>query len=111
MSNLNNNQMDISVSYTGLKEASENMINKVDIMKQALSKATNVMSKTEDSFKSESADLLRDKYHSLYSKFNDFYDAITKYATFLSTTATKYEEADKTIKQTADELLTSDYNE
>ena len=37
---MNNNQMDISVSYVGLKEASESMINKVDVMKQALSKAS-----------------------------------------------------------------------
>lgn len=107
---MNNNQMDISVSYTGLKEASESMLNKVDIMKQALNKATTVMGNTEDSFKSESADLLRDKYHSLYAKFSDFYDAITKYATFLSTTAAKYEEADTTIKKSAEDLLTSDYN-
>ncbi|MGN1371295.1 MAG: WXG100 family type VII secretion target [Candidatus Coprovivens sp.] len=106
---MSNNQMDISVSYTGLKEASEAMINKVDVMKQALDKATTVMSNTEDSFKSESADMLREKYHSLYAKFGDFYDSITKYATFLSTTATKYEEADTSIKKNAEDLLTSEY--
>lgn len=107
---MNNNQMDISVSYAGLKEASEGMLNKVDIMKQALNKATTVMGNTEDSFRSESADMLREKYHSLYAKFGDFYDSITKYATFLSSTAAKYEEADSTIKKTAEDLLTSEYN-
>jgi uncharacterized protein YukE len=107
---MNNNQMDISVSYVGLKEASESMINKVDVMKQALSKASTVMANTEDSFKSEAADMLRDKYHSLRVKFDDFYDSITKYATFLATTANKYEEADANIKKSAEDLLTSDYN-
>lgn len=107
---MNTNQMDISVSYAGLKESSEAMLNKVDVMKQALDKATTVMGNTEESFKSESADMLREKYHSLYAKFGDFYDAITKYATFLSTTATKYEEADTTIKKSAEDLLTSEYN-
>lgn len=106
----NNNQMDISVSYVGLKESSESMINKVDVMKQALNKATTVMKNTEDSFRSEAADMLRDKYHSLHAKFEDFYDSITKYATFLSATATKYEEADTTIKKTAEDLLTSEYD-
>lgn len=107
---MNNNQMDISVSYAGLKESSEGMLNKVEIMKQALNKATTVMKNTEDSFKSESADMLREKYHSLRSKFDDFYESINNYAAFLSKTAAKYEEADKNIKKTAEDLLTSDYN-
>lgn len=106
-----NNQMDISISYTGLKDSSEAMIRQVDVMKQALSKATTVMQNTEESFKSESADMLREKYHILYAKFHDFYDSITNYANFLAKTAASYEEADKNIQKNAEDLLTSDYNE
>lgn len=105
-----NNQMDISVSYEGLRSSAEQMLNKVEAMKIALNKATNVMGKTEESFRSEAADMLREKYHSLYAKFPDFYDSITKYANFLTTTANKYQEADKNITQSAEEYLTSEYN-
>ncbi len=106
---MNNNQMDISISYEGLKNSATEMTNKVEIMKSALSKATTIMGRTEQSFKSESAENLREKYNTLYAKFGDFYDAITKYATFLNTTAGKYAEADKKIAQNAQDL-TSDYN-
>lgn len=106
---MNNSQMDISISYEGLRDSANSILKKVEIMKQSLSKATTVMDRTEHSFKSDAADGLREKYHSLYSKFDDFYDAITKYAEFLTTTANKYQEAENKINQNAQDL-TSEYD-
>ena len=102
--------MDLKVSSEELRSNALQMKNKIEIMKSSLQTASNVISTTSTSFQGTGADAIRNKYHSLEGKFNDFYNAMTNYATFLETVANRYEEENANIAKKAEELLTSDYN-
>lgn len=101
--------MDMQVNSAELARAAENLRSDVDTMSRVLSEATETINKTTSSWESAAAENLRARYTSLSGRFQDFYDAINKYAKFLDNTASAYESADKKITNKADELLNSDY--
>lgn len=100
----------INVSPAELRNAAANLRQYVEQMRSSLDDSTVCVKGTEQSWDSESAVNLRNKYNSLAGKFPDFYDAVTKYAQFLDTTAASYEEQDKKITQSADQALNNGYN-
>lgn len=102
--------MALNIKPEELRSNASSMKNKIEIMRSSLQTASNVISTTSTSFQGTGADAIRNKYHSLEGKFNDFYNAMTNYATFLETVANRYEEENANIAKKAEELLTSDYN-
>lgn len=99
--------MDIEISAQQLRQHSTNMKTAVGFMKEALETASNVMSSTSQSFESSAANAFRDQYSQLKSKFDLFYNEMTKYATFLDNTADAYERADQVIENAANDMLNS----
>lgn len=102
--------MDMQVNSVELRNAANNLRKNVSDMQATLDEATSTINGTAASWESAAAENLRARYTSLSQKFPDFYDAITKYATFLDNTATSYEAADKKIEEKANELLNQGYN-
>lgn len=102
--------MDMQIDSAQLKEAANNLRKHVADMQATLDDSTATINGTAASWESAAAENLRSRYTSLSGKFSDFYDAITKYATFLDNTAAAYEAADKKIEERANALLNSDYN-
>ena len=101
--------MDMQVNSAELATAAENLRKYVGDMNQTLGDATTTINRTTSSWESAAAENLRNRYTALSGKFQDFYDAINKYAKFLDNTASAYESADKKITAKADDLLNSDY--
>ena len=99
--------MDIVITADELRSHAANMKAAVGSMKEELEIASNVMTRTSNSFESSSADAFREKYNQLKGKFDLFYNEMTAYATFLEKTAESYDKADETIKKTANDLLQS----
>lgn len=102
--------MDMQVNSVELRNAANNLRKNVSDMQATLDEATSTINGTAASWESAAAENLRSRYVSLAQKFSDFYDAITKYSTFLDNTATSYEAADKKIEEKANELLNQGYN-
>lgn len=102
--------MDMQVNSVELRNASGNLKKYVSDMQATLEEASSTINATASSWESASAENFRSRFTSLAQKFSDFYDAITKYATFLENTATSYEAADKKIEEKASELLNQGYN-
>lgn len=100
----------MQVNSAELRNASNSLRKNVTDMQTTLDEATGTINGTAASWESASAENLRARYTSLSGKFSDFYDAITKYATFLDNTAAAYEAADKKIEEKANELLNQGYN-
>lgn len=101
--------MDMQVNSAELMSAADNLKKAVNTMNNTLNEATTTINQTTSSWESAAAENLRSRYTSLSGKFQDFYDAIEKYAKFLNNTASAYESADKKITAKADDLLNSDY--
>ena len=100
---LNVNSVELRNSATSLRE-------NVNNMQATLDEATQTINGTAASWESAAAENLRQRYTTLSQKFQDFYDAIQNYATFLDNTAASYESADKKIEERANELLNQGYN-
>lgn len=97
--------MDIQISADELRQASANMKSAIRSMKDELDTASNVMTRTSDSFESRAGDVFREKYNELKGKFDLFYNEMTSYAEFLDKTAAEYEHTDKMIETAADDML------
>ena len=93
-----------------LRNSANKLRQSVNRMQDILTNATNLINGTAETYKSDAADALRFLYNSFKKVYEDFFGAITKYATFLDNTATAYAGADKTISAKAEELLNSGYN-
>lgn len=102
--------MPMQVDSVQLRNSANSLRKDVASMRETLDEATSTINSTAASWESEAAENLRARYTSLSAKFSDFYDAITKYATFLDNTAGAYEAADKKIEERANELLNQGYN-
>lgn len=98
--------MDIEISAQELKQRATNMRTAVGFMKESLETANNVMSRTSESFESSAADAFRAQYNQLKSKFDLFYEEMTKYADFIDKkAAVSYEDVDTAIKNAAEEMI------
>ncbi len=97
----------IQITPAELRNSATEMINKIEAMRDSLAIASNIMDNTRDSFEATSAEALREKYGELSAKFNNFYEKMTSYATFLETTAAYYEKADENITKAANDILQS----
>ena len=102
--------MNMEVNSVELRNAAEELRKHLNGMKTANDDATNNINGTAGSWESTAAENLRGRYTSLSGKFEDFYNAVEKYATFLDNTAESYEQADKSIEQKAEYLLNEGYN-
>ncbi|MBO5376085.1 MAG: WXG100 family type VII secretion target [Bacilli bacterium] len=100
----------MQVNSAELRNAANGLRKNVTDMQSTLDDSTQTINSTAASWESAAAENLRARYTSLSAKFSDFYDAITKYATFLDNTAGAYEAADKKIEERANELLNQGYN-
>lgn len=100
----------MNVNYEGLRQSASVFRKEVTNMNAALDEATSNIDRTTNSWQSQAANDLRERFKALSTKFEDFYNAINNYAQFLDNTANAYEAADKKIEQRADELLNNDYN-
>ena len=100
----------MTVDSVELRNAAESLRKYVSEMSATLDNAKTTTKNTAGSWESAAAENLRTRFNDLSATFQDFYDAITNYATFLDNTATSYEEADKTVTSKADELLNNNYN-
>ncbi len=107
----NVNQDNLSISGVELKNNAQKMKNEIENMRNALQVASTEMERTRDSLQGVAGDTIRNKYAALEQKFNDFYQAMTNYATFLEKTATEYEQQEQIISKAAEDVLISDYNE
>ena len=101
--------MDMQVNSAELARAAEKLRKNVNDMNLTLNEATNTINNTTSSWESAAAENLRNRYTSLAGKFGDFYEAIEKYAKFLTNTGEAYENADKRITAKVDDLLNSGY--
>jgi len=97
----------VQITPRELRSSATEMRNKIESMRDNLNISSRVMENTRDSFEATSADALRDKYTELKSKFDNFYEKMTSYATFLDNTATLYEKADENITKAANDILQS----
>lgn len=100
----------LEISTQQLRDTATSIRSYCDSMQRALGDATKTIKGTTDSWKSGGAETLRGQFDTLAPKFNDFYDAVQAYATFLDNTANSYDAADLKLQQKAEELLNSGYD-
>ena len=102
--------MDMEVRSEDLRNAANDLRKYLQRMKASNDDATNTINGTAGNWESNAAENLRGRYTNLSRNFDDFYNAIEKYATYLDNTAASYEEADNKIEQKAEDLLNQGYN-
>lgn len=97
------------ISYEGLRSDATSIETNATNMKKALDAADTEMKKinSDDSWKSDAANEMYNKFQTLAKRFSEFENAVKSYAKFLKETANAYEAADKKIKEKENELLQS----
>ena len=97
------------ISYEEVTNIANSLHNSASTIKTILDETTKKMARmnTEETWKSQAALDLVEKYKVLASKFDMFYNAIDNYSKFLNQTVATYQAADKTISSKVDEILRS----
>ena len=97
------------ISYEEVTNIANSLHTSAEAIKSILNETSKKMAtiNTEDTWKSQAASDLYEKYNVLASKFEMFYTAIENYARFLQQTVATYQAADKTISSKVDEILNS----
>lgn len=100
------------ISYEQVSNSASELIKSSQNVKTILEQVDQRMQKvnTEETWKSNAAEEMYNKFKALAKNFEAFYTAINTYGQFLNKTVETYKAADLAIKKKEDELLNSSTN-